>query len=189
LILQAAPQTIGEADMEKAVFAGGCFWCMEDAFAGAPGVVRVTSGYAGGSAETAAYDMVSTGNTQHVEAIEVAYDPARVSYERLLEIFWRSIDPTDAGGQFCDRGRQYAPGVFYDGDAQKRTAEASRDAAEKRLGEKIHAFLRPAVPFYAAEEYHQQFHKKNPAHYQRYKKGSGRMERLAELWGDEEADA
>lgn len=174
-----------ETAVEKAVFAGGCFWCMEAEFAQTAGVVKVVSGYTGGDAATATYEQVGTGRTGHVEAVEVTFDPARVGYDRLLDIFWSNIDPTDAGGQFCDRGSQYAAGIFYATGAQQQAAEKSLKQAEEKLGRKVAAFLRPAMPFYAAEDDHQEFYKKNPVRYQSYKSGCGRAETLEDVWGEQ----
>lgn len=167
--------------MQKAVFAGGCFWCVEAEFAGIDGVSSVMPGYTGGTAQTATYEQVSTGDTDHVEAVEVAFDPAKVSYDKLLEIFWGNVDPFDEGGQFCDRGSQYAAGIFYADDGQKKAAEASRAAMEKKFGRRIATFIRPALPFYAAEDYHREYYKKNALRYQMYKKGCGRDDRLEEI--------
>lgn len=168
---------------DRAVFAGGCFWCMESEFDSQPGVLTVTSGYMGGSAGTATYKQVSTGDTGHIEVVEIVYDPSRVGYEMLLEIFWRNVDPFDAEGQFCDRGSQYAAGIFYGSAAQKTAAEASIAAVEEKLGAKVATFLRPAMPFYAAEAAHQAYYRKNPLSYRVYRRGCGRDSRLEELWG------
>lgn len=176
--IEPAPQTA------RAVFAGGCFWCMESEFDSQAGVINVTSGYMGGSAETATYKQVSTGTTGHIEVVEVVFDPARVSYDTLLKIFWSNVDPFDAEGQFCDKGSQYAAGIFYDGDAQKEAAEASLAAAEKKLGKKVATFIRPMMPFYAAEDYHQEYYKKNAFSYKSYRIGCGRDRKLDAIWGD-----
>lgn len=176
------------AETERAVFAGGCFWCMESEFDSEKGVISVTSGYTGGSAETATYKQVSTGSTGHVEAVEVVFDPAVVSYERLLKIYWRNVDPLDAEGQFCDKGSQYAAGIFYFGDAQKAAAEQSAAEAEKKLGQKVATFLRPAVAFYAAEDYHQEYYNKNSVAYKTYRYGCGRDRKLQWIWGDQKEE-
>ncbi|HRJ66871.1 MAG TPA: peptide-methionine (S)-S-oxide reductase MsrA [Alphaproteobacteria bacterium] len=176
--IEPAPQTA------RAVFAGGCFWCMESEFDSQAGVISVTSGYMGGSAETATYKQVSTGRTGHLEVVEVVFDPAQVNYETLLNIFWSNVDPFDAEGQFCDKGSQYAAGIFYHGDGQKEAAEASLAAAEKKLGKKVATFIRAAMPFYAAEEYHQEYYKKNAFSYKTYRIGCGRDRRLDAVWGD-----
>ncbi len=176
------------AETERAVFAGGCFWCMESEFDSEKGVISVTSGYTGGSAQTATYKQVSTGTTGHVEAVEVVFDPAVVSYSRLLTIFWRNVDPLDAEGQFCDKGSQYAAGIFYLDDAQKTAAEQSLADAEKKLGQKVATFLRPAMAFYPAEDYHQEYYKKNSVAYKTYRYGCGRDRQLERIWGDQKTE-
>jgi peptide methionine sulfoxide reductase msrA/msrB len=183
----AAPAAV-PAGVARATFAGGCFWCMEAPFDKVPGVVRTTSGYTGGLVKNPSYEQVSEGSTGHAEALQVAYDPARVSYEQLLEVFWRNVDPTDAGGQFCDRGRQYRTGIFYDGEAQKRAAEDSKRAlaASGRLPKPIVTEIVRLEAFYPAEEYHQDFYRKSPVRYTTYRAGCGRDRRLAELWGKDE---
>ncbi|MDX1975240.1 MAG: peptide-methionine (S)-S-oxide reductase MsrA [Rickettsiales bacterium] len=169
---------------ERAIFAGGCFWCTEAEFQGTPGVVSVTSGYIGGQVENPTYEQVSSGHTGHAEAIEVVYDPAVVTYEKLLDIYWGNIDPTDAGGQFYDRGSQYRTEIFYTSEEQRRAAELSRDAKQKKLGLAIATAITKAAIFYPAEEYHQDYYKKNPLRYNAYKTGSGREEKLKTLWKD-----
>jgi peptide-methionine (S)-S-oxide reductase len=166
----------------KAYFAGGCFWCMEAEFSGTQGVKSVISGYMGGSVANPTYQQVSGGGTGHAEAVEVIYDPAKVTYQKLLEIFWSNIDPTDEGGQFADRGSQYRTGIFYTSDEEKAQAEASKTAMEAKLGKPVHTEITAAAPFYPAEEYHQDYYKKNAVHYNAYKYGSGRVVRLKELW-------
>jgi peptide methionine sulfoxide reductase msrA/msrB len=175
------------ATLAHATFAGGCFWCMEAPFDKVPGVVSTTSGYAGGRVKNPTYEQVSAGGTGHAEALQVAYDPARVSYERLVEVFWRNVDPTDRGGQFCDRGSQYRSAIFYEGEAQKRVAEESRRALEAsgRLGKPIVTEIVRLEAFYPAEDYHQDFYKKSPVRYTTYRAGCGRDRRLEELWGEE----
>lgn len=174
---------------ETAVFAGGCFWCMEAEFDQTSGVTDVMSGFMGGAAENAKYYDVASGETGHIEVVEVKFDPAVVSYEDLLKIFWSNVDPTDAEGQFCDKGSQYAAGIFYFGDKQKEAAEKSLQTVEEKLGQKVVAFIREAMPFYPAEEYHQEYYKKNALQYMLYKKGCGREKRLEEVWGDNDKDA
>ena len=192
VLLAAAPGTAdnatkgaGDRGLEKATFAGGCFWCMEEAFEGVEGVVSVTSGYTGGHKLHPAYEEVSAGGTGHAEAIEILYDPAKVSYGRLLEIFWRNIDPTTPDRQFCDRGNQYRSAIFYQNETQKRLAEESKQAVEKSkpFRESIATQIVPASAFYVAEDYHQDFYKKNPIRYKFYKYNCGRAQRLQELWG------
>jgi peptide methionine sulfoxide reductase msrA/msrB len=180
----AAPPT---ATLSRATFAGGCFWCMEASLEKVPGVVSVTSGYAGGRVKNPSYEQVSAGGTGHAESVQVAWDPARLSYEQLVEIFWRNVDPTDRGGQFCDRGNQYRSAIFYDGEAQKRAAEESKRALEAsgRLPKPIVTEIVPLEAFYPAEDYHQDFYKKNPIRYTTYRAGCGRDRRLSELWGKE----
>lgn len=171
--------------IETAIFAGGCFWCMHAEFEQTAGVRRVLSGYTGGVVENPTYEEVGTGDTGHVEAVEVVFDPAQVSYEKLLDIFWSNIDPTDAEGQFCDKGTQYAAGIFYLSEAQKTAAEASIAAVEKKLSAKIVTFLRPAATFYPAEDYHQSYYKKSETRYKMYKMGCGREGKLEKIWGKE----
>jgi peptide-methionine (S)-S-oxide reductase len=182
--------TAGGADghaLEKATFAGGCFWCMEPAFDHVPGVVSVTVGYTGGTKKNPAYEEVSSGTTGHAESIEVVYDPAKVSYEKLLDVFWHNIDPTVKDRQFCDVGRQYRSAIFYHNEEQKRLAEGSKEALEasKRFKGPIYTEIVPASTFYPAEDYHQEYYKKNPVRYKFYRWNCGRDERLKELWGKE----
>jgi len=166
-----------------AVFAGGCFWCMEPPFDKLPGVVATTSGYTGGQKMNPTYEQVSAGDTGHVEAMQVTYDPKLVSYEKLLEVFWRNVDPLDKGGQFCDRGSTYTTAIFYANEEQKKLAEQSKAAIEKKLGKAIVTAIRPAATFYAAEDYHQDYYQKNPLRYKYYRHSCGRDQRLEELWG------
>jgi peptide-methionine (S)-S-oxide reductase len=180
-----ATKESGDRRLEKATFAGGCFWCMEEAFEGAEGVVSVTSGYTGGHKAHPGYEEVSAGGTGHAEAVEILYDPAKVSYAKLLEVFWRNIDPTTPDRQFCDGGNQYRSAIFYQNETQKRLAEESKQAVEKSkpFKESIVTQIVPASPFYAAEDYHQDFYKKNPIRYKFYKYNCGRARRLEDLWG------
>jgi peptide-methionine (S)-S-oxide reductase len=170
----------------RATFAGGCFWCMEPPFDKTPGVLSTTSGYAGGTVKNPTYRQVSAGVTGHAEAIQVVYDPKKVSYEELLEVFWRNIDPVDGGGQFCDRGSQYRTAVFYDGEEQKAAAEDSRRRLDESglLPRKIVTEITALEAFYPAEEYHQDFYEKNPRRYSSYRAGCGRDRRLKQLWGE-----
>jgi len=172
--------------LETATFAGGCFWCMEPPFDELEGVVSTTSGYTGGSVEDPSYEQVSSGGTGHLEAMRVLYDPEQVSYEELLHVFWRNIDPTDPGGQFCDRGQQYTTAIFVHGEEQRRLAEASKAELEasERFGE-LATEIREAGPFYDAEGYHQDYYEKNPVRYKLYRTGCGRDRRLKAVWGDE----
>ncbi|MEM7437580.1 MAG: peptide-methionine (R)-S-oxide reductase MsrB [Myxococcota bacterium] len=174
------------SDLETATFAGGCFWCMEPPFEKLDGVTRVTSGYTGGKEPNPTYKEVSYGRTSHVEAVQVEYDPTQVSYAYLLEVFWRQINPTDDGGQFADRGKQYRTAIFVQNDEERALAEASKT----NLG-KSGVFKKPIVtqivdagPFYPAEGYHQDYYKKNPTNYKQYRRGSGRDGFLKKTWGD-----
>lgn len=183
----AKPQ-VGSAPasgLAKAVFAGGCFWCMEPPFEKLDGVKAVVSGYIGGTKQNPTYEEVSSGSTGHAESIEVTYDPRKLSYERLLQVFWHNIDPTSANGQFCDRGKQYRSAIFYLDETQKRLAEQSKTEIErsKRFPEPIVTEIVAATRFYPAEEYHQDFYRKNPIRYYSYRIGCGRDRRLTKLWG------
>ncbi len=173
------------AELETALFAGGCFWCMEPPFEKLAGVVSAESGYTGGRKEAPTYEEVSSGETGHAEAVRVVFDPKKVSYAELLDVFWANVDPTRDDGQFCDAGRQYRPGIFYRGDEQKAAAEASVARARARLkaAGPIVVELSPAGRFYPAEAYHQDYYKKNPLRYKFYRTGCGRDKRLRELWG------
>ena len=173
-------------DLRQATFAGGCFWCMEPPFEKLPGVSKVISGYTGGKKENPNYKEVATGSTDHVEAIEIHYDSSTISYNDLLEVLWRNIDPTDGSGQFVDRGKQYRPAIFYHDKDQKNLAEKSRNKLEKskRFKNKIETKIIKATTFYAAEEYHQDFYKKNTVRYKIYRVGSGRDQFLKKYWGD-----
>ncbi|TLY15822.1 MAG: peptide-methionine (S)-S-oxide reductase MsrA [Nitrospirae bacterium] len=179
-----ATKQTGDRLLEKATFAGGCFWCMEEAFEGVEGVVSVTSGYTGGRKANPDYEEVSAGGTGHAESVEILYDPTRVTYAKLLEIFWRNIDPTTPDRQFCDGGNQYRSAIFYQDETQKRLAEESKQAVERTKPFKgpIVTQIVPASAFYVAEDYHQDFYKKNPIRYKFYKYNCGRAQRLAELW-------
>lgn len=169
-----------------ATFAGGCFWCMEPPYDAIPGVISTTSGYIGGRTANPTYEQVSSGSTGHAEAIRVVYDPAKVSYEKLLEVFWVNIDPTVRDRQFCDAGTQYRTGIFYHSEAQRKAAEASKAALEKTKPFKapIVTPIEMAGTFYPAEDYHQDYYLKNPVRYKFYRNGCGRDARLRELWGD-----
>jgi peptide-methionine (S)-S-oxide reductase len=174
-----------EEQAAKATFAGGCFWCMQPAYDAVPGVISTNVGYTGGHTKDPSYHEVGSGTTGHAESIEVAYDPKKVSYEKLLEVFWRNIDPTDANGQFCDKGNQYRSAIFYHDDAQKRLAEQSKKDVAKALKVPgpIVTEIVPASTFYSAEDYHQSYYKKNPLRYRFYRRGCGRDNRLEEVWG------
>jgi peptide-methionine (S)-S-oxide reductase len=170
----------------SAIFAGGCFWCEETAFEGVPGVISVTSGYTGGQKKSPTYDEVSSGGTGHAESVEVVYDPSKISYEKLLEIFWRNVDPFQANGQFCDHGTQYRSAIFYKDEEQRKAAEESKRKLEEqpRFRGKIVTQIVPTSTFYPAEEYHQDFYKKNPVRYHAYRTGCGRDARLKAIWGE-----
>jgi peptide-methionine (S)-S-oxide reductase len=189
LLPAAAPaqQAPGGEQRARAIFAGGCFWCMEPPFDRLPGVISTTSGYTGGTTVNPSYEQVVRGGTGHAEAVEVVYDPTKVTYEKLLEVFWRNVDPHDAGGQFCDRGDSYRTGIFVLDEAQKRAAEESKKAlaASGKLKKPIVTEIVPAGKFYRAEEYHQDYYMKNPARYKIYVTNCGRYARLREVWGAE----
>ena len=175
----------GRRDVAIATFAGGCFWCMEEAFEKIDGVMEVVSGYMGGRVKNPTYEEVSAGGTGHAEAVEISYDPQKVTYEQLLVAFWRNVDPTTPDRQFCDRGNQYRPAIFYQDEEQKRLALASRQEIEqtKSFSDPIKTEIVQASEFYSAETYHQDFYKKNPIRYKFYKWNCGRAQRLEELWG------
>ncbi|WP_050615308.1 peptide-methionine (S)-S-oxide reductase MsrA [Bacillus testis] len=173
--------------LEKATFAGGCFWCMVKPFDRYDGVVSVISGYTGGYKENPTYEQVCSDTTGHYEAVQITFDPNVISYRKLLDIFWMQIDPTDEGGQFYDRGSSYKTAVFYHNEKQREEAEQSKKELEEsgRFSKPIVTPIIPATTFYQAEEYHQQYYEKNPAHYQAYHKGSGRAGFIEEHWGKE----
>ena len=181
----AAAAPGGAARSETAIFAGGCFWCMETQFEGFPGVRSVTSGYTGGWKKHPTYEEVCAHTTGHLEAVQVAFDPAVVSYTQLLDRFWHGVDPTQADGQFCDIGDTYRSAIFFQGEAQRQQALASKAALEHSgaLRKPVVTRIVAAGEFWPAEEYHQDFWKKNPARYHEYREGCGRDRRLAELWG------
>ena len=179
----AQPTPAPNPHVAKATFAGGCFWCEEEAFDHVPGVISTTSGYTGGTKKNPSYEQVSAGGTGHAESVEVAYDPTKVSYEKLLDAFWHNVDPLVKDRQFCDVGHQYRSALFYRNDTEKRLAEASKAEVQKRFKQPIQTEIVPAGPFYPAEEYHQDFYKKNPLRYKFYRTGCGRDRRLQELWG------
>ncbi len=176
-------QTSGVQNPETAIFAAGCFWCVEEAFDKVDGVLTTTSGYTGGRLENPSYEAVSSGGTGHTEALQVTYDPSRVSYDTLLQTFWHNVDAVDGGGQFCDRGDQYRPAIFYRSDDQQRRAEASKARIATQLEGTVAVQIVPAGAFYRAEDYHQDYYKKNPVRYKFYKWSCGRAQRLEALWG------
>ena len=169
--------------LKKATFAGGCFWCMEKPFDELDGVVSTTSGYTGGHTSNPTYGEVSAGRTGHAEAVEILYDASKISYAQLLEVFWRNIDPLTPDGQFCDRGSQYRSAIFYHDDEQERLARESKERLELSGSFKIVTEINPADDFFAAEEYHQDYYKKNPFRYRIYRFGCGRDKRLEQVWG------
>ena len=177
--------TTASAATEKATFAGGCFWCMEAPFDKLPGVVSVTPGYSGGQTSNPTYEEVSAGGTGHAEVVQIVFDPSKTSYSRLLDVFWRNIDPTARDRQFCDTGSQYRSAIFYHGEEQRRVALQSKAALERNKPFKgpVVTEITPAGAFYAAEEYHQHYYQKNPLRYSFYRSSCGRDRRLKELWG------
>lgn len=177
-----------EQRFELATFAGGCFWCMVSPFEELPGVIRVVSGYTGGHVPNPTYEEVCSETTGHAEAVQITYDPELMPYEKLLSLFWRQIDPTDAGGQFYDRGSSYRTAIFYHTEEQRQAAEASKRELEAsgRFDRPIVTEIVPAQPFYPAEDYHQDYHKKNPLRYKLYRKGSGRDDFIAKHWNTDE---
>lgn len=185
-LAHAAEDGAGE-ETAVAVFAGGCFWCMEPPYDALDGVISTTSGYTGGSVPNPSYEQVSSGGTGHYEAVKVTYDPDRVSYAELLEVYWPNIDPHDAGGQFCDRGDQYRAAIFWADEEQKRLAEESKRRVGEILDQPVVTEILPADAFYPAEEYHQNYYEKNPLRYKFYRYTCGRDARLAEVWGDQPA--
>lgn len=172
-------------DTATAIVAGGCFWCVESDFDKVPGVVSTVSGYTGGALANPSYKQVSAGGTGHREAVKITFDPSRVSYEELLNVFWRTVDPTDAGGQFCDRGKSYETAIFVESEEQRRIAEASKAAADAELDGDIVTPIEDAGPFYPAEEYHQDYYNKNSLQYKYYRWSCGRDARVKEVWGDQ----
>jgi peptide-methionine (S)-S-oxide reductase len=180
---------VAKASQRVATFAGGCFWSMQKAFDGVAGVASVTAGYSGGSQADPNYEQVETGKTGYAESVQVIYDPARISYQGLLDIYWHHIDPLTPNQAFCDRGPQYRSIIFYRDAEQRQLAETSKQDLDKshRFATPIVTAIQPATRFYPAEEYHQQFYKKNPERYQAYVIGCGRNERIKELWGDEQS--
>ncbi|MFC1748247.1 peptide-methionine (S)-S-oxide reductase MsrA [Pseudomonadota bacterium] len=173
------------SEMKQATFAGGCFWCMEHAFDEVEGVTETVSGYTGGHKTTPNYKEVSAGTTGHTEAVQVSYDPNKVSYKTLLDVFWRNIDPTMDHGQFCDYGNQYRPEIFYHNEAQRKQAEISKQELKKNktFPQEIKVKITQESRFYPAEDYHQDYHHKNPLRYKMYRYGCGRDQRLETLWG------
>ena len=183
-VLSLCAHTASAQQLEKAIFAGGCFWCVESDFDKVPGVVATISGYTGGKTENPTYEQVTYGDTGHYEAVEITYDPAKVGYEALLTAFWHSVDPTDGGGQFCDRGHSYKTAVFVANEKQRSAAEVSQKAVQKTLDKPIVTPILAAAPFYAAEDYHQNYYNKNPVRYRYYRWGCGRDKTVKQVWGE-----
>ncbi|MGZ8532422.1 MAG: peptide-methionine (S)-S-oxide reductase MsrA [Candidatus Binatia bacterium] len=182
-LLLFAAAVPGSAQTAKATFAGGCFWCMEPPFDELEGVISTTSGYISGKTKNPTYEQVSTGTTGHTEALQVVYDPKKITYDKLLEVFWRNIDPLAANGQFCDLGSQYRSGIFYHDGNQKSAAEKSKKSIQTRFKQPVATEITAATVFYPAEDYHQDYYKKNPVRYKLYSHGCGRAQRLEEVWG------
>ncbi|MCA1586214.1 MAG: peptide-methionine (S)-S-oxide reductase MsrA [Acidobacteria bacterium] len=179
----AGQQAGSGTQVAMATFAGGCFWCMEPPFDELDGVISTTSGYTGGRTKSPSYEQVSGGQTGHTEALQIAYDPAKVSYDKLLDVFWRNVDAVDGGGQFCDRGSQYRPAIFAHSEEQKRAAEVTKERIAAQLRQPVAVQIVEAGEFYTAEDYHQDYYKKNPVRYKFYKWNCGRDQRLEKLWG------
>jgi peptide-methionine (S)-S-oxide reductase len=182
-LLTAAAAQDSAKKTATATFAGGCFWCTEADFDKVDGVISTTSGYIGGRVANPTYNQVSTGSTGHTEAVEVVYDPAKVTYQQLLDVFWRNHDPFAKNRQFCDSGEQYRPGVFYHDEEQRRLAEAAKQATQARFKQPVQTEITKATTFYKAEDYHQDYYKKNATRYQFYRFNCGRDQRLEELFG------
>ncbi|MBA3960276.1 MAG: peptide-methionine (S)-S-oxide reductase MsrA [Chthoniobacterales bacterium] len=186
LVLACCAATLtAQAETKTAIFAGGCFWCMQAPFDAAKGVTQTIVGYTGGSKETANYELVSAHKTQHREAIEVTYDPAKISYDQLLEIFWHNINPTQADGQFHDLGLSYQAAIYFADDAEKKQAETSKERLDKsgKFKQAVVTEILPRMPFYPAEDYHQKYYLKNPQDFESYHIGSGRVDYLEGIWG------
>ena len=183
-LLVATVVTAKGAELETATFAGGCFWCVESDFDHIPGVVKTISGYTGGVMPNPTYKQVSSNTTGHREAVQIVYDPSLVSYEDLLIAFWHSVDPTDSGGQFCDRGSSYETAIFANDEKQRQQAEASKAMVEQELEMAVVTPIEAAGPFFPAEDYHQDYYKKNPLRYRYYRWACGRNQRVKDLWGE-----
>jgi peptide-methionine (S)-S-oxide reductase len=182
-VVHAAAPSSGTTPTTKATFAGGCFWCMEPPYDELEGVISTISGYIGGTKKNPTYEEVSAGTTGHAEAVLITYDPTKIGYEKLLDVFWRNIDPLTANAQFCDSGSQYRSAIFYHDEAQKNLAEASKKRVQSRFKQPIVTEIVRATEFYPAEDYHQDYYKKNPIRYKVYRYGCGRDQRLQTLWG------
>ena len=182
-VVYGAIQSTGPTETAKATFAGGCFWCMEPPFDKLDGVISTISGYAGGKKKNPTYEEVSAGNTGHAEVVQVTYDPKKITYEKLLGVFWHNVDPLTPNRQFCDVGSQYRTAIFYHDETQKRLAEESKKTLAKRFKEPIVTEIVAATEFYPAEDYHQDYYIKNPLRYKYYRYSCGRDQRLETLWG------
>ncbi|MEO3431963.1 peptide-methionine (S)-S-oxide reductase MsrA [Inquilinus sp. CAU 1745] len=182
-----AQQAPADDGMESAVFAGGCFWCVEEAFDKVEGVTETVSGFSGGTVPDPSYEQVTQGGTGHAEAVRVTYDPAEVDYAALLDVFWRNVDPFDGGGQFCDRGPSYRSVVFVENPEERRLAEETKQSIAERFDRPVETEITEASEFYPAEDYHQNYHQENPLRYKYYKWACGREQRLEEIWGPPEA--
>ncbi len=186
LLFSSTGRASDPGNTATATFAGGCFWCMVHPFDSLDGVISVTSGYTGGDKVNPTYEEVSDGGTGHAESVQIKYDPTKISYEKLLEVYWHNIDPTVKDQQFCDHGHQYRSAIFYHNDEQKRLAEQSKQKLiDSGKFEHVYTEIVPASTFYPAEEYHQDYYKKNPIRYKYYRYSCGRDHRLKELWGEE----
>lgn len=177
------------AERATAIFAGGCFWCVEADFDKLPGVISTISGYTGGTVANPTYGQVSAGGTGHAEAVEVVYDPAKVTYAQLLDYFWHHVDPTVKDRQFCDNGHQYRTAIFVANEEERKLAEASKQKVAKELGKTIYTEIDKAGPFYKAEDYHQDYYEKNPAKYKFYRWSCGRDQRIEQVWGAHKGDS
>ena len=186
LALAATGSQADPAPTETATFAGGCFWCMQPPFENLPGVISTTVGYTGGHTKNPTYEEVSAGDTGHAESVQIVFDPTRIRYEQLLDVFWHNVDPITPEAQFCDRGHQYRSAIFYHSEEQRRLAEESKERldASTRFDRPIVTEIVAATEFYPAEEYHQKYHEKNPARYSFYRWNCGRDQRLKQLWGE-----
>ncbi|KUJ82486.1 peptide-methionine (S)-S-oxide reductase [Microbulbifer flavimaris] len=189
LLTMAALVSAQESDgnIQTAVFAGGCFWCMEPPYDKLDGVLKTTSGYSGGKVPNPTYEQVSGGGTGHAEVVQITYDADKISYQQLLDVFWKNVDPLDGGGQFCDRGDHYRSAVFYGNAEEKRLAEASKQRVAQQLGKSIATQVVPEATFYPAERYHQDYYQRNPVRYKYYRYRCGRDQRLEEVWGSQDS--
>lgn len=176
--------TLPASVADTATFAAGCFWCVEEAFDKVEGIAATTSGFAGGDVSNPSYREVSRGETEHTEVVQVLYDSTQVDYDRLLRVYWHNVDPFDGDGQFCDRGSQYRPAIFTHDPRQRRLAEQSKETVSARFDQSVAVEIEPLEAFYPAEDYHQDYHQKNPDDYKRYVQGCGRYDRLEDVWGE-----